>query len=290
MRHAPLRLVSLFVVALAPAPALAQDWSQPWADPQDRPPRVDISASAGFLMPTRWTDLVLLGSISPAPGVLEQVFTRGMSVQPDKEYAAAATYWIARYGFRAQAGYSRSSLTIGGAPLPGDSSPSAGNATSVGIETWLYDIRGAIGFLDYAPSRAVWPYGFVGLGGITYNLKRTITPPLTFIASGANQPAPRPDTIVVVDGGRQFLVSIPELKTDSVFAFNVGLGTDFRVPLGAGGLGVRLEIADHIAPSPLVINLRELSTAGAFAPVDDVAYRVVHHLSATVGLVVQIGR
>ncbi|PYQ73476.1 MAG: hypothetical protein DMG01_22530, partial [Acidobacteria bacterium] len=104
MRHAPLAFISLVVLALVPASSIAQDWSQPWADPQDRPPRVDISASAGFLMPTRWTDLVLLGSISPAPGILEQVFTRGMSVQPDKEYAAAATYWIARYGFRAQAG------------------------------------------------------------------------------------------------------------------------------------------------------------------------------------------
>ena len=291
MSHAPLAFVSVVILALVPTASIAQDWSQPWADPQDRPPRVDISASAGFLMPTRWTDLVLLGSISPATGVLEQVFTRGMSVEPDKEYAAAATYWIARYGFRAQAAYSRSSLTIGGTPLPVASSPaSASNTTSVGIETWLYDIRGAIGFLDYAPSRTVWPYGFVGIGGITYNLKRTITPPLSFIESGTNRSGARPDTIVVVDGGRQFLVSIGELKTDSVFAFNVGLGTDFRVPLGAGGLGVRLEIADHIAPSPLVINVRELSTGGAFAPVDDVQFRVVHHLSATVGLVVQIGR
>jgi hypothetical protein len=291
MGYAPLRLISLVVLVLASPPALAQDWSQPWADPQDRPPRVDISASAGFLMPTRWTDLVLLGSIAPSSGVLEQVFTRGMSVEPDKEYEAAATYWIARYGFRAQAGYSRSSLTIGGSPLAGGASPaSAGNTTSVGIETWLYDVRGAIGLLDYAPSRAVWPYGFIGLGGITYRLKRTITPPLTFIESGTNRPGSRPDTIVVVDGGRQFLVSIAELKTDSVFAFNIGLGTDFRVPLGAGGLGVRLEIADHIAPSPIVINLRELSTPFAFAPVNDVRFRIVHHLSATAGLVLQFGR
>src|SRR5881628_1938922 len=133
MRHARLSLVPLVAtLTLLPAPIIAQDWSQPWADPQDRPPRVDISASAGFLVPTRWTDLVLLGSIAPAAGVLEQVFTRGMSVEPDKEYEAAATYWIARYGFRAQAGYSRSSLTIGGAPLPGgSSSASVGSTTSV---------------------------------------------------------------------------------------------------------------------------------------------------------------
>jgi len=83
MRHAPLAFISLVVLALVPASSIAQDWSQPWADPQDRPPRVDISASAGFLMPTRWTDLVLLGSISPAPGILEQVFTRGVGEQHD---------------------------------------------------------------------------------------------------------------------------------------------------------------------------------------------------------------
>src|SRR5262249_27961104 len=209
--------------------AFAQDWSQPWADPMDRPPRVDISASAGFLLPTRWTDLVLLGSISPATGVLEQVFTRGMSVEPDKEYEVAATYWISRYGFRSQFGYSRSSLTIGGAPLP-DSSR-APSTTSVGVDTYLYDIRAAIGWVDYAPSRAVWPYGFIGFGGITYNLKRTITPPLTFIDSNTGRPGARPDTIVVVDGGRQFLVSIGELKTETVFPFNLGLRTPFPLPL-----------------------------------------------------------
>src|SRR5919204_1149972 len=229
MRHAPLALVAFVLVCVAPKTSIAQDWSQPWADPQDRPPRVDLSASAGFLVPTRWSDLVLLGSISPATGVLEQVFTRGMTVEPDKEYEAAVTYWVARYGFRAQAGYSRSSLTIGGAPLTGASS--AGGATSVGIETWLYDVRGAIGLVDYAPSRVVWPYGFIGLGGITYNLKRTITPPLSFVDSGTGRPGVRPDTIVVVDSGRQFLVSLGELKTESVFAFNLGVGTDFRVPL-----------------------------------------------------------
>jgi hypothetical protein len=287
MGHAPLRLVLLVVLGFAPASGFAQDWSQPWADPLDRPPRVDVSASAGFLLPTRWSDLVLLGSISPATGVLEQVFTRGMGVEPDKEYEAAATYWVARYGFRAQVGYSKSSLTIGGAPLP-DSSLAPSSA-SVGVETWLYDIRGAIGWVDYAPSRAVWPYGFIGLGGITYNLKRTITPPLTFIDSSTGRPGSRPNTIVVVDGGRQFLVSIDELKTETVFAFNFGVGADFRVPLGGGALGIRLELADHVAPSPLVINLSELSAAAAYAP-SDVRFRIVHHLTATAGIVVQIGR
>jgi hypothetical protein len=53
------------------------------------------------------------------------------------------------------------------------SSPSAtpgsdisGETNSVGIDTWLYNVGGAIGFVEYAPTRWVWPYGFIGLAGL----------------------------------------------------------------------------------------------------------------------------
>src|SRR5919201_332757 len=124
MGHAPLRLILLIVLGFAPASGFAQDWSQPWADPMDRPPRVDISASGGFLMPTRWSDLVLIGSISPASGILEQVLTRDVHVKPDSAFTASTTYWRGGYGFRARAGFSRSSLKIAGTSLVGSSSPS----------------------------------------------------------------------------------------------------------------------------------------------------------------------
>jgi hypothetical protein len=289
MRHARLALVPLVAtLTLLPAPIIAQDWSQPWADPQDREPRVDLSASAGFLLPTRWSSLVLLGSISSASGVLEQVLSRDLRVEPDTEFSATATYWRSRYGFRAQAGFSRSSLRIGGAPLSG--SQSADESVSVGIDTWLYDVQAAIGFVDYKPTRWVWPYGFVGLGGITYHLKKAISPPLTFIEHGPSRVDARGNTIVIADAGRQFLLAIDELSTETVFAVNVGMGTDFRLPLGPAGVGLRLEISDHLAPSPLGLRIRELSVLGAFAPDAGVRFQVVHHLSATAGLVVQIGR
>src|SRR5262249_25098887 len=156
-----------FVVALTmrPTTSAAQDWSQPWADPEDRPPRVDFSASGGFLMPTRWSDLVLLGSRSPAGGVLEQVLTRDVRVEPDAEFTAAATYWRSRYGLRVRGGFSRSSVSIGAAPVAGSSSSTpagniSGEATSVGIDTWLYDLGASIGFFEYEPTRLVCPYGF----------------------------------------------------------------------------------------------------------------------------------
>ena len=203
MRHATLAVVA-FVVALTmrPATAAAQDWSQPWADPLDRPARVDISVSGGVLMPTRWSDLVLLGSGTPAGGVLEQVLTRDIHVEPDTEFTAAATYWRSRYGLRVRGGFSRSSVSIGAVPLAGVSlsTPPAnavGAASSIGIDTWLYDLGLSIGFLEYEPRRVVWPYGFFGVGGITYDLKQAIAPPLAFLEHPPS--APPANTIIVTD-------------------------------------------------------------------------------------------
>jgi len=293
MRRAPLAVISFLAAwMLLPAAAFAQDWSQPWADPEDRPPRVDFSASGGFLMPTRWSDLVLLGSLSPGVGVLEQVLTRDVHVKPDTEFTAATTYWRSRYGLRVHGGFSRSSVSIGATPVAG-SSPSAsavgsGEAAAVGIDTWLYDLGAAIGFVDYEPRRSVWPYGFFGVGGITYNLKQTIAPPLTFLDRPPSAPAG--NTVVVASEGRQFLLTTNALNVDTVLAFNVGLGTDFRVPLKGGGVAVRLEVADHVAASPIAFRIEELSSFGAVPSDSGARYRLVHHLSATAGLVIQIGR
>jgi hypothetical protein len=72
---------------------------------RDRPPRVDLSASAGLLMPTEtdWSDLVLLGSVSSASGVL----VRDLQVEPGTVFGAAATYLRGRYGFRAHGARSK---------------------------------------------------------------------------------------------------------------------------------------------------------------------------------------
>ena len=288
MRRAWLQFAAVVALTVIPSPTTAQDWSQPWADPLDRPPRVDLSGSAGFLMPTRWSSLVLLGSISSATGVIEQVLARDLRVEPDREFDVAATYWRARYGLRVQGGFSRSSLTIGPAPA---SPPqmSTSDTTSIDIDTWLYDVRGAIGFTEYAPSRWVWPYGFVGLGGITYNLKGTVVPPLTFIEQAPARPDAR-STIIVAGDGRQFLLSVDQLGIETVFALTFGVGTDFRIPLGPGGIGLRLEASDRVAPSPLGLRIREFSPLGAFGSDAGVRFGIVHHLSATAGIVIQIGR
>jgi hypothetical protein len=293
MHRVPFLLVwSAFVVTIGSSPAFAQDWSQPWADPEDRPPRVDISVSGGFLMPTRWSDVALLGSFSPAQGALEQVLTRDVRVKTDAEFAAAATYWRSRYGFRAYTGYSRSSLQISDAAIVGGAASmpagAGGDISSVGIDTWIYDIGAAIGFVEYSPGRSVWPYGFVGFGGITYNLKQTIAPPLTFVGV-PGQPTVGSTTTIIVSDGRQLLLTTNALSTETVLAVNLGVGTDFRIPMRKGGVALCLEVADHVAASPLAFRVEALAPFGSGSDTG-IRSRLVHHLSATAGLVVQIGR
>jgi hypothetical protein len=286
------RIVRLFVGAalLMPSSVAAQDWSQPWADPQDRPARVDVSASFGFLASTDWSDLVLLGSISPTSGVLEQVLVRDLRVKADEELGGTVTYWRGRYGFRVQGGFSSSSITIGGA-LPGVSSPRIDDGVSVDVDTWLYNIGGAIGFVEYAPERWVWPYAFVGIGGVTYDLARRVSPPLaTFIERAPPGADGRRDVVIVDDRSREFLLAIDELDTETVFALNFGVGTDFRIPLGPAGVGLRLEVADDLTSSPVGLRVAELRRSRALATDTGVQFGPVHHFRASAGFVVQFGR
>jgi hypothetical protein len=271
----------------APRVADAQDWTQPWSDPYDRPPRVDVSASAGWLVPTDWSDLVLLGSISPVSGILEQVLVRDVRVEPATVFDGNVTYWRDRYGFRVHAGYSTGSLSIGGTALqPTDESGLA----SVDVDTWVYDVRAAIGLTEYTPSRWVWPYAFFGIGGITYDLSRTVSPPLlTFIEHTPDRRGDR-DRIVIADRGRQFVLAVDELGLETVFAVNFGVGVDVRIPMGAGSVGLRLDVSDHVSPSPLGLHIRELSPLGALASDSAVRFGFVHHLRLAAGLVVQVGR
>lgn len=276
-RHVRFGLLVLSVAL--PASAQPQDWSQPWADPMDRPPRLDISASAGMLVPSDWSDLVLIGSLSSASGALEQVLVRDVRVKPGSVFGVSGTYWRDRYGFRVHGAYSESSLDFGPSfdPIEG--------SVDVDVKTYMYDVRAAVGLTEYTPGRVAWPYAFIGLGGITYDLSRTVSPPLrTFIA----QPPPggTPDRVIVADDGRQFVVAVDELGLETVLAFNFGVGTDFRIPLGGGGVGLRLELSDHVAPSPLGLRIREVGASRS----GDVRFGLVHHLRAAAGIVFQIGR
>jgi hypothetical protein len=280
--------VFVYLAVLLPAVSSAQDWGEPWSDPRDRPPHVDFSGSVGFLGTTDWSDLVLLGSISPVSGVLEQVLVRDLRVKAATAFDGSVTYWRGKYGFRTHVGFSKSSLVIGGTPL---TMPGSDDRLSVDVDTWLYDVRGAIGFMEYDPHRWIWPYGFVGFGGVTYNLSRPISPPLlTFVEHSPSIPQNSGDRIVIVDdGGHQFVLAVNELGSETEFAFNFGIGTDFRIPMGRSGVGLRLEASDHVSSSPLSLDIHDLGSFGV-APSDTaVRFGLIHHFTLSAGLVVHIG-
>ncbi len=278
MHVTSLTLKLVLALALLSRTAAAQDWSMPWSDPRDRPGRVDVSVLAGSVLPTDWSDLVLLGSISAASGIQEQVLVRDLRVEPASLFEGAVTYWKAQYGVRVQAGRSRSSLA------------SRPDLPQVDVATWFYDVRGVIGMREYTPQQWVLPYGFVGLGGITYELSHTVGPVLLTFIERPPVGAGTTERTVVFDDGRQILLAAGELGLETVFAVNIGVGADFRIPLGGAAVGLRVEVSDHIAPSPVRLDVHELTRFGVTPATTAVRFGPVHHLRANAGFVLQIGR
>ena len=246
------------------------------------PRRVDISASGGFLLSSDWSDLVLLGSVSSVTGVFEQVLARDVVVDPGPVFDGAVTYWEGRYGFRAHGGFARSCLAAG---RTCGEARFGGTSGTVDVDTWIYDVGGAIGLVDYERGRIVWPYVFLGFGGVTYNLEQTVGPPLTFI----ERRAPATGALIVTTEPDQMLIALEELGIETRFAMNLGIGTDFRIPLAGGGVGIRLELSDHIHRSPIDIEIANLE---GFRPAREtqVDFGYVHNLRAAAGLVVHFGR
>ena len=271
-----MRTVSLGVrffaaVVLLVQPAAASAQTDLFSVPPG-PRRVDISGSSGFLLPSDWSDLVLLGSVSSVSGALEQVLVRDLELEPGPVFDGVVTYWEGRYGFRAHGGFARSCLAAGGNCGTG----------SVDVDAWMYDVGGAIGLMDYRRGAWAWPYVFLGLGGVTYDMERTVGPSLTFIE---RRPA-RPADVIVFDEPEPLLITIDELGIETQLALNLGIGADLRLPLGPASIGIRLELSDNIHRSPLALSVTEVDGRGSSA----VDFGFVHNLRAAAGLVVQFGR
>ena len=264
--------VAAIVLLVQAVPAVAQ--TDLFAIPPG-PRRVDLSGSGGFLLSTDWSDLVLLGSVSSISGTVEQVLVRGLEVEPGPVFDGVVTYWEGRYGFRAHGGFARSCLAVGG--ICGSS--------SVDVNAYMYDVGGAVGLMEYRRGAWAWPYFFLGVGGVTYNLERTVGPPLTFIE---RRPPRAPDGQVIVsrDDPEALLIAIDELGVETRFALNLGVGTDLRIPLGPASIGLRLEVSDNMHRSPVDIHVAEVEGGGS----SHVNFGYVHNLRAAAGLVVQFGR
>ena len=238
-----------------------------------------------------WSDLVLIRSISPAFGIVEQVLVRDLRVRSDTHFGGALTYWRGRYGFRADGSLSRSTLIAGRGGLEGLLRPATPDGSvSVDLDTWSYDVRGVVGLIEYEPRRTVWPYAWFGFGGITYDLAQSIGPPLLTFIESPRRPITAEELVVVDQHSREFLLAVNEVAQDTVFAVNVGVGTDVRLPLGPGGVGLRFELSDHIAQSPVGLRIGELRRANLLASDTGVGAKLVHHLRTTAGFVVYIRR
>lgn len=277
-------VVALAILVVPPTSAAAQ--SDLFAIPPG-PKRVDVSGSGGFLLSTDWSDLVLLGAVSTVSGALEQVLVRDLVVRPGPMFDGVVTYWEGLYGFRTHVGFARSCLTAG--TTCGEVTGPGGSASSVDVNTWMYDIGGAIGLIDYRRGTWVWPYVFLGFGGVTYDLERAVGPPLTFIERSPPRAA---DGQVIISRADPdpLLIAIDELGIETRFAVNLGVGTDVRIPVGPASLGVRLEVSDHIHRSPIDIRVGQIDTFTATRGGTRIDFGFVHNLRAAAGLVVQFGR
>jgi hypothetical protein len=270
-------LTLIFVLWLGALPAGAQRLS---LDEPAEPPRFDLSGGGGWLLPTDWSDLVLLGSVSPGVGGLEQILVRDLVVDPGPVYDGTVTFWRDRYGFRAHVGYGKSCLAVGRSCTDLAAVVESG---TVQVQSYAYDVGGAIGMLNYAPQRWVWPYIFFGLGGVTYDLDQTVGAPLSFIE---RQP-PQNTGVIVVDDPNTLLISVEQLGVENKLALTIGFGTDFKIPFGPGGLGVRLEVSDLMHESPMDIEVAVLDSLGGGVAWD---FGLVHNLRASIGVVLQFGR
>ena len=285
MRHASLPLVLLgltLATLVVPAPAAAQrDIFSPPPDTR----RVDVSASAGFLFSTDWSDLVLIGSVSPVTGAFEQVLARDLVVEPGPVFDGTVTYWEERYGLRVHLGFSQSCLAVGRRCQ--DLARITPGSGDVDLDAWQYDIGGAIGFMEYGRTRWVWPYGFFGMGAVTYNLQQSVGPPIgVFIR---RRPSFSPEVVIAREDVDTLLIAIDELGLETKFAINFGIGADFRIPLGPASVGLRLEVSDHVHRSPLNIRIAEFDDFGNSQDVH-LDFGLVHNVRTSAGLVVQFGR
>ena len=268
------------IVVLDVSPAVAQ--YDPFAIAPG-PRRVDASGSGGLLLRSEWSDLVLLGSISSVGGALEQVLARDLVVDPGPVFDGVVTYWEGRYGFRVHGGFARSCLAVARSCT---ATTFAGRSGTIDVDTWIYDVGGAIGLMEYHRNAIAWPYLFIGVGGVTYNLERSVGPPLTFIER--RPPLSNGTIVVAYTEPDTLLIAADELGIESRFALNLGVGGDFRVPVGGGSVGVRLEVSDHIHRSPVDIQIDHVE---GFRPASTrVDFGYVHNLRAAAGLVVQFGR
>ncbi|MGH7446106.1 MAG: hypothetical protein ACREK1_01130 [Longimicrobiales bacterium] len=291
-------LLPLFLAGPAAAQTDTTRFDRLWGGEYDGPRRLELSASAGYAASTDWSDLVALHVTDARGGIHRQVLLRSVAVAPGAGGAASVTYWKGRHGFRVTAGYTQSCLTTAPRCVDGDPAPPEQNAAltvaEVPMDVWRYGVEGIVGLRNWADSRLWRPYAVLGLGGVAYDPEAGALPifPGTF-----ETVVPAPDggsgTVVITNGTDTFLLATDELGLENVLGLTLGIGMDLRVPVGIGGLSLRLELADQMTRSPFSVRVTRLGDDRRRFDRDggEAVFRseVIHNLRASAGVALEFG-
>lgn len=289
-------LLGLASLLLVTAPVDAQWWRDEPAEPVSR--SLDVTVGGGALVSTDWSDFVVLGSFGGTTGTFQQVLLREFRVRPAALADVALTYWEGRYGVRLHGAFSRSCLAVGPScrePGSMEESPFDAPRAEIGIDTWFLEVAGLIRLVEPAPGRILRPYFFLGLGAMAYDPDEGFERILPRYID-VNRPVELDEglVVIVIDETTTFLLAQEELGFTPKVAGHVGLGTDVRLPIGKGGVGLRLEVSDHVTSSPLRIEFTRVSSGrvgGREAPLEPIVYDFgsVHNIRFAAGLVLEFG-
>jgi hypothetical protein len=163
------------------------------------------------------------------------------------------------------------------------------------MDVWRYGVEGIVGLRNWADSRWWRPYAILGLGGVGYDPEQGALPifPGTFETL-----VPPPDgtsgTVIITNGTDTFLLATDELGFENVLGLTLGIGMDLRVPVGIGGLALRLELADQMTRSPFSVRVTRLGADGRRFHGDnrdDVVFQseLIHNLRLNAGVALEIG-
>ncbi len=302
----PRVLVPALLLSAAPGNAQQRDWME-----YDGPRRLELAVTAGLFLSTDWSDLVLLESFNPDGSTQRQVLLREFAMAPDFGGSASVTYWRGRHGFRVHVGYVHSCATARGECI-GTSLPlqstiigdtvafPAFPRTEIEMNTWVYGVQGIVGLIEYSRDQWFRPYLILGAGGVTYDLDfpLSVVLPGPITSTGPTR-LNTADETVFLDDPTTFLIATDEVGLENMFGFNVGIGTDLRIPIGTGGFSIRLELSDHITGSPLDLRVARLD-GGVFRldrdilldrGIDEIRFdgRSVHNWRLSAGIAIEFG-
>jgi hypothetical protein len=290
MRSITSRILVPALLLLAAKPAAAQ--RDLWTE-YDGPRRFELAAGASVFLSTDWSDLILLESLGP-DGTHRQVLLREFAMAPEFGGHASVTYWKGRHGFRVHAGYVQSCLATGDR-CEGSRTPVQTGLppTEIAMDTYIYGVQGIVGLIEHSPGQWFRPYLIVGAGGVTYDLDQplSVVLPGPLTSTGPVRVDREGETLVFADDPGTFLLSMDEVSLETRVAVNLGIGTDFRIPVGPGGLTLRLELSDHINQTPLSLRLARLDDGLFDDGIDEVEFngRAVHNWKVSAGLALEFG-